>query len=101
MLVSGQLRLTDGGVDFAGMDHSVKPGDDFFNYANGSWIKKTEIPADRSNYGVGAIMVEKTLKEVRGLIEEAARGKAAPGSDARKIGDFYASYMDEAGIEAK
>ncbi len=88
------------GIDLAGMDRSVKPGDDFFTYANGSWIQSIQIPADRSSYGVGPMLADKTTAEVRGLIEEAAR-TASSDADARKIGDYYASYMDEAGIEAK
>jgi predicted metalloendopeptidase len=89
------------GIDLAGIDHGVVPGDDFFDYANGTWIKKTEIPADRASYGPGEILVEKTREQVRGLIQDAASGKPAPGSDAQKVGDYYASYLDEAGIEAR
>ena len=89
------------GIDLAGIDHSVTPGDDFFTYANGTWIKNTEIPADRSGYGIGTVLTEKTNAENRELMEKAAAGNALAGSDERKIGDFYASYMDEAGIEAK
>ncbi|SRR5665213_368625 len=89
------------GIDLAGIDHSVAPGDDFFGYANGTWIKNTEIPADRASYGAGAMLVEKTNAQVRDLIQDATKGNPAPGSDAQKVGDCYASYMDEAGIEAK
>lgn len=89
------------GIDLSGIDHSVAPGDDFFAYANGAWDKKTEIPADRSSYGVGSIVAEKTDAQVRDLIEAAAKTNPKPGSDAQKVGDFFASYMDEAGIEAK
>jgi predicted metalloendopeptidase len=83
------------------MDPSVAPGDDFFRYANGTWLKGSEIPADRSSWGAGAMLTESASKEVRALIEGAAAGNPAAGSDARKIGDFFASYMDEAVIEAK
>jgi predicted metalloendopeptidase len=89
------------GIDLAGIDHSVKPGDDFFAYANGTWIKNTEIPADKSSYGPDAILIEKTREQVRGLIQNAAKGHPKPGSDAQKVGDYYASYLDEAAIEAK
>jgi len=89
------------GIDLAGIDHTVVPGDDFFDYANGVWIKNSSIPADRANYGVGAILIEKTNAQVRDLIQDAAKGNPQPGSDAQKVGDYYASYMDEAGIEAK
>ena len=88
------------GLDLAGMDRAVAPGDDFFAYANGTWSKETEIPPDRSSYGTGAIVSELTAKRTAELIQEAA-AKAAPGTDGRKVGDYYASYMDEAAIEAK
>ena len=94
-------QTTDHNVDQAGIDRSVKPGDDFYAYANGAWIKQAQIPADRSSYGPGAVLTEKTSQQVKGLIEDAAAGSPAPGSDAQKVGDYYASYMDEAGIEAK
>ena len=88
------------GIDLAGMDRSVAPGDDFFAYANGNWVKNTEIPADRSTWGSGEMLAEVTGKRTADLIAEAA--KAAPkGSDAAKVGDYYASYMDEDGIESK
>jgi putative endopeptidase len=89
------------GIDTAGIDPSVKPGDDFFKYANGAWLKSTEIPADRGSWGTGAIIAERTAKRVAELIEEAAKSDAPAGSDARKVGDYYATFMDEAGIEAK
>lgn len=89
------------GIDLAGMDKSVKPGDDFFAYGNGSWVKKTEIPADRARFGTFDLLVEKTNAEVRELIQTAAKTNPKPGSDAQKVGDYYASFMDEAGIEAK
>jgi predicted metalloendopeptidase len=87
-------------IDRDGMDPSVVPGNDFFAYANGGWIKTTEIPPDRSSYGTGAIVQELTAKRTAELIDEAGRD-APPGSDARKIGDYYASYLDEAAIEAR
>jgi predicted metalloendopeptidase len=89
-----------GGVDVAGMDRSVAPGDDFFRYANGTWVKTTEIPADRSSYGAGEVLTELTDRRTADLIKEAAAGKAAPGSDLRKIGDFYTSFMDSSAIDA-
>ena len=86
------------GVDLAGMDTAVTPGDDFFAYANGTWLKSTEIPADRSSWGTGAELVELTNKREATLIQTAGHAK---GPDARKIADFYATFMDEKGIEAK
>jgi Predicted metalloendopeptidase len=89
------------GIDRAGIDTSVQPGDDFFAYGNGTWVKKTEIPADRSRFGTFDQVFEKTSAEVRDLIQTAAKTNPKPGTDAQKVGDYYASYMDEAGIEAK
>jgi putative endopeptidase len=89
------------GLDLAGMDKSVAPGDDFFAYANGSWDRATVIPPDRSTYGVFATLAELTNQRTAELIKDAAASDAAAGSDARKVGDYYASFNDEAGIDAK
>ncbi|MBV9316104.1 MAG: M13 family metallopeptidase [Gammaproteobacteria bacterium] len=86
------------GLDFAGIDRSVAPGDDFFRFANGKWFATTEIPPDRSSWGTGAELDELTVRRTDELIR-AADASAAPGSEARKIGDYYASYMDAAHIE--
>ncbi len=101
VLTAAGAVSADHGIDLDGIDHTVAPGDDFFSYANGIWDKKTEIPADRSSYGVGAVVAEKTDAQVRDLIEGAAKSNPKAGSDEQKVGDFFASYMDEAGIEAK
>src|SRR5580704_4924591 len=89
------------GIVVADMDLSVKPGDDFYRYANGDWIKRTEIPPDRSDIGVIDSLIDLSQKRIAGLIEEAAKADAPPGSNTRKIADLYRSYMDEAAIEAK
>src|SRR5438552_1444189 len=86
------------GIDLAGLDRSVAPGDDFFRYANGTWLKTTEIPADRPSAGSDVIVAELTSQRTADLIKEAAQSTAP---EARKVGDYYASYMDEAGIEAR
>jgi len=90
-----------GGIDLAGMDKGVAPGDDFFAYANGSWIKTAVIPPDRSSSGPTAVLVELTAKRTSDLIKEMAGHEAPQGSEAQMIGDFFAAYMDEAGIESK
>ena len=83
------------------MDRSVKPGDNFFEYANGDWIKRTAIPPDRSRIGVFSTLADLSDKRTAALIEEAAKSGGPAGSSARKIADLYNSYMDEAVIEAK
>jgi putative endopeptidase len=88
------------GFDTAGMDRSVKPGDDFYMYANGGWMKSTEIPPDRSSFNSFTRISLDTEKQVRELVEGAAKDKGANG-DMRKVGDYYTAFMDEAGIEAK
>jgi len=86
------------GLDTTGMDRSVAAGDNFFDFANGQWVQRTEIPADRSSYGSFNVIAEKTLADTRAIMEEAAK---ADGGEVRKIGDYYAAFMDEAGIEAR
>jgi putative endopeptidase len=88
------------GAKFSGMDPSVKPGNDFYGYANGEWMKATEIPADRSRWGVFSVLAEQALGQTRDLLEEAAKTNAAADTDVRKVADFYATYMDEAAIDA-
>jgi len=83
------------GFDAAGMDTSVVPGNDFYNYANGTWAKNTPIPADKSNYGAFTMLEDLSRDRTKSIIEEQA--KAADS----KIGAAYASFMDEAALEAK
>jgi putative endopeptidase len=82
------------GILLKNMDKTVKPGDNFFAYVNGSWIKRTEIPADKASYGAGYIMYEQAQENVKKIIENAANGNPKPGSDEQKIGDFYDAYLD-------
>jgi len=83
------------------MDPSVKPGDDFYRYANGNWLARSVIPAGQQSYDTRAILKEKTSEQVRNLIQEAAATHSAKGSIAQKVGDYYASFMDEVSINAK
>ncbi|MGB6679367.1 MAG: M13 family metallopeptidase [Terriglobales bacterium] len=89
------------GIAVDNMDPSVRPGDDFYDYANGNWIKRTEIPPDRSRIGVFTALDDLSNKRTVGLIEETVKANAPAGSNARKIADLYTSFMDEATIEAK
>jgi putative endopeptidase len=87
-------------IDVSAIDPSVPPGDDFFRYANGIWLKKTEIPPDRSSFGVWSVLFDRAQQRTRELMERAAAG-APTGSDERTIGDYFATYMDEQAIEKK
>jgi len=87
------------GVEIEHIDSSVRAQDDFFTYLNGKWIKNTEIPADKSSWGSFAKLRDDTQPILRAIIEQSAASKAAAGTDAQRIGDFYASFMDEPKLE--
>ncbi|HET6180244.1 MAG TPA: M13 family metallopeptidase [Candidatus Sulfotelmatobacter sp.] len=89
------------GVNPAYLDRSVRPGDEFFEYANGAWLKSVEIPADRTSVALDTALVEQTSKRTADLIAEVAKKGAPAGDESRKIADLYNSFMDEPGIEAK
>ncbi|MGO9089005.1 MAG: M13 family metallopeptidase [Candidatus Sulfotelmatobacter sp.] len=89
------------GIAVANMDRSVKPGDDFYQYANGEWLKRTEIPPDRVGVNVFTKLGDLANKRTSDLIEEIAKSNPPAGSSSRKVADLYNSYMDEAAIEAK
>ena len=89
------------GIAVADLDSSVKPGDDFFRYCNGAWLKRTEIPPDRSGVSVFSMLDDRSNKRTAALIEEVSKSNPPAGSGARKIADLRASFMDEPGIETK
>ena len=82
------------------MDRTVSPGADFNAYANGGWLKATEITADKSRWGMSEMLGQNNWNRIRGILEEAAAHPGATGTNSQKIGDFFASAMDEAAIEA-
>jgi putative endopeptidase len=85
------------GVDVAAIDTGVRAQDDFFRYSQGKWLKDVEIPSDRSSWGAFNVAQDKVEGQIRAIIEGAAAQKgAAAGSQAQKMGDYYASYIDEA-----
>jgi predicted metalloendopeptidase len=83
------------------MDRSIKPGDDFYRFANGSWLGAVAIPPGQTSYDTRAMLMEKTSRQVHDLVQEAAASHLAKGSVEQKVGDYYASFIDENGIEAK
>jgi putative endopeptidase len=84
---------------FSSLDTTVRPSDDFFEYANGGWIKKNPIPNEQSSWGIGNLVFEENLRRTREISEEAAKSGAAKGSNEQKIGDFWSSGMDSVKIE--
>jgi predicted metalloendopeptidase len=89
------------GINKQHMDSSVRPQDDFFTYLNGEWLKKTEIPSDKSSWGTFVQLRDDLTPQLRGIIEAAQKDThKKAGTDLQKIGDLYASYMDEQKLDA-
>ncbi len=95
---SAASRFAPWGVDLAARDPAIKPGDDFWRYANNRWFQANPIPNDRQSWGVSTVLGEDVEAQVRDIVETANRG-TDPVS--RQVAAMYASYMDEAGIEAR
>jgi len=88
------------GLDLSAGNPHVKPGDDFFAYANGTWYEQFTIPADRASFGPFDRLDELSKGRVRAIIEQAAASAARSGTPAQQIGDYYAAYLDQAAIES-
>ena len=86
------------GIDTDELDTSIRPQDDLFRHVNGKWIERTEIPSDKARYGSFYLLAEEAEKAVRDIIIESQ--SADPGTEGRKVGDLYASFLDEARIQA-
>jgi len=87
------------GYDATAMDAGIKPGDDFFDYVNGSWFKRTAIAPDRTFAGIDSVLNDQIEKDVRAIVEDMAKDPAANGKLGQQIGDLYASWMDEDAVE--
>lgn len=89
------------GIDKGNFDTQVRPQDDLFRAVNGTWLARTKIPADKSNYGSFSVLADEAEKQLRTIVEELARSQSHPaGSNARKVGDYYASFMDQEKISS-
>jgi predicted metalloendopeptidase len=91
--------LLASGIATEYIDPSVRPQNDFFAYLNGKWLQTVQIPADQASWGSFDQLYENSLAQLRGIIEQTAAKGGAPGTDEQRIGDFYASFMDEARLE--
>lgn len=96
-----QAELGAWGFDTDGMDASVEAGDDFFRYANGAWLDNTEIPADRSNYGMFTELAIEAEQQIQDIILELGDASPANGTIEQKVGDLYASWIDTDTIDAR
>ena len=96
------VAQTKPGIDPANMDLSVKPCEDFYAYANGGWLKSHALPADKARYGAMEELSERNRAILAKILTEtSAKTTWAKGSIQQKVGDFYASGMDEATIEKR
>jgi putative endopeptidase len=97
-----QIAQNQPPLDPKNMDTSVKPGDDFFRYANGAWIKRTEIPPEYSRWGAFNELIERNNDALHAIAEKASKTPVDPklAPETQKVGDYYASGMDEKTIEA-
>ena len=101
-LLSVAFAQTDEGtLDTATFDKNVRIQDDLFNHVNGSWLKFTEIPSDKSNYGSFGKLADESQLRIRQIIEESTKQEHPDGSNAQKIADFYRSFMNEDVVNAK
>src|SRR4030095_10285310 len=89
------------GVYLQNLDKTVRPQDDFYRHITGVWLTNTQIPADRSNYGTFTKLQEDAERDLRDILEEAAKATAAAGSDTQKGGAYYARLLDEATVESR
>jgi len=97
---SANAQTTKKFIDPANMDLSVKPGDDFYTYASGAWVKNNPVPAKETRWGSFNELRDFNINAVKSLVEEAAADKSAPaGSVKRRVGDFFAAAMDTVAIE--
>lgn len=87
-------------AEINGLDRATMPGDDFYRYVNGGWIDANAIPADKSSWGVSGVLADATNERLVGLIREIA-ANPRPDPDARRVGDYFTAWMDEAGIASK
>jgi putative endopeptidase len=100
MAMCGLIFGQGGAIDLSYMDTSAQACDNFYQFSNGGWLKKTEIPAAFSSWGAGAMLREKNNEALRKILEESSGAKAANGSSGQLIGDFFAACIDEAAIES-
>jgi putative endopeptidase len=98
-ICAGTIATPVGSDPMNDIDHSVRPGDDFYRYANGGWL--AAVPVGQSTWDTRAVLTKRTSERVSSIIHEAAAGASSAGGNLQKVGAYYASYMDEPGIESK
>jgi predicted metalloendopeptidase len=99
-LYAGASPVPRSGVDLSAIDHTCNACDDFYQFANGTWLKNTKIPADKSTYGSFGILADQNIAVVHQILDDVVKSNPPPGSDAQKVADYYASCMDTDAIAA-
>ena len=97
----GLAQEKNAGIKVENFDKSIRVQDNLYEHVNGTWLKKTKIPDDKTNYGAFSALADQSQQRIRQIIELAAKSGAAPGTNEQKIGDFYKSIMDEEAIEKR
>src|SRR6201987_4630891 len=109
-IVAPEKRWEDGGVtveairsgiDLSYVDDNIRPQDDLFGHVNGRWLAEYDIPADRATDGAFRLLFDRAEEQVRDLITETSRSGAAVGTDEQRVGDLYASFLDEEAVEPR
>jgi predicted metalloendopeptidase len=101
ILLIGAVPPGPANLSVAEMDRSIKPGDDFYRYANGGWLGTVTIPSGQASYDTRAMLMQTTSRRVQDLVQQAAASHSIPGSVEQKVGDYYASLMNGDAIEAR
>lgn len=97
---SQKAELGEWGIDLTAVDDTTRPGDDFFQYVNGAWLDSFEIPSDFTNYGAFTKLIERSETRTNEIIQGAVSSGGDAGSEAKKIGDYYSSFIDTGTINA-
>jgi putative endopeptidase len=92
----GKDKKSTKAIDLSNMDKSVRPQDDFYEFANGGWLKNNPVPSTESKWGSFSALLEENQTRLKGILEENTQKANAPGSNGQKIGDYYFTYMDSA-----
>ena len=94
------LEAIRSGIDLSHVDDDARPQDDLFGHVNGRWLAEYEIPADRATDGAFRTLADRAEEQVRELIDESAAASGKKGTDEQRVGDLFASFMDEAAVAA-
>jgi endothelin-converting enzyme/putative endopeptidase len=100
-MTPAKAALGEFGIDLAQVDTSVKPGDDFFRYVNGKWLASFKMPADKSSFGSFDRLGDQAEADVHGILDDLQKTPPPAGGTPAKVADLYASWMDEAAVEAR